>query len=201
MEFLSEHLTPNMSKMSEIRKGKDLYLSGLFMVGEQQNGNRRVYPKHEIERAVNQANTQLGQGYSIMGELQHPNTMVVNLDRVSHIITELRLEGSNAYGKMKIVDTPCGMIAKALLDGGAKLGVSSRGTGNLSESGIVSNFVFSTIDIVSVPSGPGCYPDMVYESQQMAKVQTLAEAAVQDVRAQEFLLKEIKKFIDSVVKK
>jgi hypothetical protein len=201
MEFLSEHLTPNMSKMSEIRKGKDLYLSGLFMVGEQQNGNRRVYPKHEIERAVNQANTQLGQGYSIMGELQHPNTMVVNLDRVSHIITELRLEGSNAYGKMKIVDTPCGMIAKALLDGGAKLGVSSRGTGNLSESGIVSNFVFSTIDIVSVPSGPGCYPDMVYESQQMAKVQTLAEAAVQDARAQEFLLKEIKKFIDSVVKK
>lgn len=201
MEFLSEHLTPNMSKMSEIRKGKDLYLSGLFMVGEQQNGNRRVYPKHEIERAVNQANTQLGQGYSIMGELQHPNTMIVNLDRVSHIITELRLEGSNAYGKMKIVDTPCGMIAKALLDGGAKLGVSSRGTGNLSESGIVSNFVFSTIDIVSVPSGPGCYPDMVYESQQMAKVQTLAEAAVQDARAQDFLLKEIKKFIDSVVKK
>lgn len=85
MEFLSEHLTPNMTKMSEIRKGKDLYLSGLFMVGEQQNGNRRVYPKTEIERAVSQANSQLQEGYSIMGELQHPNTMTVNLDRVSHI--------------------------------------------------------------------------------------------------------------------
>jgi hypothetical protein len=152
MEFLSEHLTPNMTKMSEIRKGKDLYLSGLFMVGEQQNGNRRVYPKNEIERAVSQANSQLQEGYSIMGELQHPNTMTINLDRVSHIITELRVEGANAYGKMKIVDTPCGMIAKALLDGGAKLGVSSRGTGNLSESGIVSNFVFSTIDIVKYAS-------------------------------------------------
>lgn len=201
MEFLSEHLTPNMTKMSEIRKGKDLYLSGLFMVGEQQNGNRRVYPKTEIERAVSQANTQLQAGYSIMGELQHPNTMTVNLDRVSHIITELRVEGANAYGKMKIVDTPCGMIAKALLDGGAKLGVSSRGTGNLSESGIVSNFVFSTIDIVSVPSGPGCYPDMVYESLQQGKIQSLAEAAVHDAKAQQFLLIELKKFMDSIIRK
>lgn len=201
MEFLSEHLTPNMTKMSEIRKGKDLYLSGLFMVGEQQNGNRRVYPKTEIERAVSQANTQLQEGYSIMGELQHPNTMTVNLDRVSHIITELRVEGANAYGKMKIVDTPCGMIAKALLDGGAKLGVSSRGTGNLSESGIVSNFVFSTIDIVSVPSGPGCYPDMVYESLQQGKIQSLAEAAVHDAKAQQFLLIELKKFMDSIIRK
>lgn len=201
MEFLSEHLTPNMTKMSEIRKGKDLYLSGLFMVGEQQNGNRRVYPKNEIERAVSQANSQLQEGYSIMGELQHPNTMTVNLDRVSHIITELRVEGANAYGKMKIVDTPCGMIAKALLDGGAKLGVSSRGTGNLSESGIVSNFVFSTIDIVSVPSGPGCYPDMVYESLQQGKIQSLAEAAVHDAKAQQFLLIELKKFMDSIIRK
>lgn len=201
MEFLSEHLTPNMTKMSEIRKGKDLYLSGLFMVGEQQNGNRRVYPKNEIERAVSQANSQLQEGYSIMGELQHPNTMAINLDRVSHIITELRVEGANAYGKMKIVDTPCGMIAKALLDGGAKLGVSSRGTGNLSESGIVSNFVFSTIDIVSVPSGPGCYPDMVYESLQQGKIQSLAEAAVHDAKAQQFLLIELKKFMDSIIRK
>jgi hypothetical protein len=201
MEFLSEHLTPNMTKMSEIRKGKDLYLSGLFMVGEQQNGNRRVYPKNEIERAVSQANSQLQEGYSIMGELQHPNTMTINLDRVSHIITELRVEGANAYGKMKIVDTPCGMIAKALLDGGAKLGVSSRGTGNLSESGIVSNFVFSTIDIVSVPSGPGCYPDMVYESLQQGKIQSLAEAAVHDAKAQQFLLIELKKFMDSIIRK
>jgi hypothetical protein len=201
MEFLSEHLTPNMTKMSEIRKGKDLYLSGLFMVGEQQNGNRRVYPKNEIERAVSQANSQLQEGYSIMGELQHPNTMTINLDRVSHIITELRVEGANAYGKMKIVDTPCGMIAKALLDGGAKLGVSSRGTGNLSESGVVSNFVFSTIDIVSVPSGPGCYPDMVYESLQQGKIQSLAEAAVHDAKAQQFLLIELKKFMDSIIRK
>lgn len=201
MEFLSEHLTPNMTKMSEIRKGKDLYLSGLFMVGEQQNGNRRVYPKNEIERAVSQANSQLQEGYSIMGELQHPNTMTINLDRVSHIITELRVEGANAYGKMKIVDTPCGMITKALLDGGAKLGVSSRGTGNLSESGIVSNFVFSTIDIVSVPSGPGCYPDMVYESLQQGKIQSLAEAAVHDAKAQQFLLIELKKFMDSIIRK
>lgn len=201
MEFLSEHLTPNMTKMSEIRKGKDLYLSGLFMVGEQQNGNRRVYPKNEIERAVSQANSQLQEGYSIMGELQHPNTMTINLDRVSHIITELRVEGANAYGKMKIVDTPCGMIAKALLDGGAKLGVSSRGTGNLSKSGIVSNFVFSTIDIVSVPSGPGCYPDMVYESLQQGKIQSLAEAAVHDAKAQQFLLIELKKFMDSIIRK
>lgn len=201
MEFLSEHLTPNVSKMSELRKGKDLFLSGLFMVGEQKNGNRRFYPRTEIENAVNQANSQLSQGYSIMGELQHPNTMTINLDRVSHIITELRIDGANAYGKMKIVDTPCGMITKALLDGGAKLGVSSRGTGNLSESGVVSNFVFSTIDIVSVPSGPGCYPDMVYESQQSGRIQTLAEAAVHDARAQQFLLCELKKFMNSLIKK
>lgn len=201
MQFLSEHLTPNVTKMSELRKGKDLYLSGLFMVGEQRNGNRRVYPKHEIANAVEQANSQLSQGYSIMGELQHPTTMTINLDRVSHLITEIRSEGDNAYGKMKILDTPCGNIARALLDGGAKLGVSSRGTGNLSESGIVSNFVFSTIDIVSVPSGPGCYPEMVYESQNDGRIMSLAEAAVHDERAQHYLLQEMKKFMDSIIKR
>lgn len=200
MEFLSEQLAPSVVKMSEIKKGKDLFLSGLMMVGEQRNGNGRFYPRHEIESAVRQANNQFQQGYSILGELQHPQTMSINLDRVSHIITELRMEGNNAYGKLKVVDTPCGMIVRALKEGGANLGVSSRGTGNLDESKTVSGFNFATLDIVSVASGPGCYPNMVYESLDNTKINTLAEAAVHDKRAQEFLLVEIKKFMDSLVK-
>lgn len=196
--FLSEDLTPNVVQMRSMVKGKDMYLSGLFMVGDRYNGNRRMYPMHEIQSAVDQALAQMSQNITILGELQHPNTMAINLDRVSHIITELRMNGSNAYGKMKLLNTPTGLLSKALLEGGARLGVSSRGEGSLTDGGVVSGYKFSTIDIVAVPSGPGCYPDMIYESQNLANLTNLAEAAVHDARAQVFLAEEIKKFMNKV---
>lgn len=196
--FLSEDLTPNVVQMRSMTKGKDMYLSGLFMVGDRYNGNRRMYPMHEIKSAVDQAHAQMSQNITILGELQHPNTMAINLDRVSHIITELRMNGSDAYGKMKLLDTPTGLLSKALLNGGARLGVSSRGEGSLTEGGVVAGYKFSTIDIVAVPSGPGCYPDMIYESQNLANLTNLAEAAVHDARAQVFLAEEIKKFMNKV---
>jgi hypothetical protein len=99
-----------------------------------------------------------------MGELDHPEELQINLDRVSHIITEMQCDGSNGLGKLKIIDTPMGNIARALLKAGAKLGVSSRGSGNVNESGKVSDFDIITVDIVAQPSAPDAYPKTIYES-------------------------------------
>ena len=98
------------------------------------------------------------------GELDHPEELQINLDRVSHIITEMSCDGSNGLGKLKVIDTPMGNIAKALLKAGAKLGVSSRGSGNVNESGRVSDFDIVTVDIVAQPSAPDAYPKTIYES-------------------------------------
>src|SRR5690606_33608661 len=104
-------------------------------------------------------------GDTILGELDHPPELTINLDRVSHKITEMWLQGNNGYGKLKIIDkVPMGQIARGLLESGVKLGVSSRGSGNVSNSGIVSDFEIVTVDIVAQPSAPDAYPTSIYES-------------------------------------
>lgn len=148
----------------ESQDGKDLFMQGLFIQGDVKNQNGRVYPKDEISRAVESVRTRLGEGETVMGELDHPEELQINLDRVSHIITEMQCDGSNGLGKLKIIDTPMGNIARALLKAGAKLGVSSRGSGNVNESGKVSDFDIITVDIVAQPSAPDAYPKTIYES-------------------------------------
>jgi len=134
-----------------------------------------------------------------MGELDHPEELQINLDRVSHIITDMHCDGSDGIGKLKIIETPMGNIASALLKSGAKLGVSSRGSGNVNESGKVSEFEIVTVDIVAQPSAPDAYPKTIYESLYNMKggeaIHRIASAVTHDKSAEKHLMNAMSKFI------
>lgn len=201
-QLLIERFTPAQAALVESRDAeRNLFLSGRMMASEQLNLNQRVYPRNEIERAVALINTRCTEGAFVMGELNHPDNLSIDLKNVSHIITEAYMDGDNAMGRCKILNTPSGMIVRQLIEGGVKLGVSSRGTGNVTNEGRVEDFNFVTVDIVAQPSGPGCYPDVVRESVENTKIMTLAEAVTQDPKAQKYFAAEIKKFIESITKK
>jgi hypothetical protein len=200
-QILIERFSPSQAQLIESRDvDKNLYLAGRMMAAEQKNLNQRVYPRKEIERAVNYINEKIKEGAYIMGELNHPDNLSIDLKNVSHIITEAWMDGNNAVGKCKVLNTPSGQIVKNLIEGGVKLGVSSRGTGNVTNEGIVEDFSFVTLDIVAQPSGPGCYPDVIRESVENPKIMTLAEAVVHDEKAQKYLKTEIQKFLESLLK-
>lgn len=196
--LLVEELLPtecNLIKESS-QDGKNLWLSGIFMQADLKNRNGRNYPLNEIAAAVAGTKTRILEGNGIMGELDHPQSLSINLDRVSHVITEMWMNGNNACGKAKLVEgTPMGNIARALVNAGVKLGVSSRGAGNVNESGAVTGFNFITVDIVAQPSAPNAYPGSVYESVMQAqngqKILTLAEQVHADEDAQRYFKKEI----------
>ena len=167
ISYLRENLSFDQAQVileSDDKDGKSLYLKGIAIQGGIRNANQRVYPVDEIERAVKTLNDQLQSGYSVLGEVDHPDDLKVNLDRVSHMITQMWMEGPNGYGKMKILPTPMGNLIRTMLESGVKLGVSSRGSGNVDEmSGKVSDFEIITVDVVAQPSAPGAYPTPVYE--------------------------------------
>jgi len=146
-------------------EGKDLFMKGICIQGGVRNANQRVYPVNEISRAVTTLNEQISNGFSVLGEVDHPEGLNINIDRVSHMITEMWMDGPNGYGKLKILPTPMGQLVKTMLEAGVKLGVSSRGSGNVSESGNgeVSDFEIITVDVVAQPSAPGAYPTPIYE--------------------------------------
>jgi hypothetical protein len=146
-------------------EGKNLYMKGIVIQGGIRNANQRVYPVNEIGRAVRTLNDQVTGGYSVLGEVDHPEGLNINLDRVSHMITEMWMDGPNGYGKLKILPTPMGQLVRTMLESGVKLGVSSRGSGNVKEdgSGEVSEFEIITVDVVAQPSAPGAYPTPIYE--------------------------------------
>lgn len=200
---LVENLSFNQAQLIEesTNDGKNHYLSGIMMMSEIENGNGRVYGRDELAAQVELSMKKIAEGHFIAGELNHPNDLQINLERVSHIITEMRMDGNNAIGKMKLLNTPMGIIAKNLLDGGLKLGVSSRGSGSVVE-GKVQGFNFLTVDIVSTPSAPDAYPQSIRESLEMSrtgsKIQTLAEAVIHDQAAQKYLTKEIAAFINAL---
>jgi len=199
--LLVEDLTPVQTALREQRTASgELFLNGIMMQSELKNGNGRVYPLAEISRAVDEAAKRIAEGNPIMGELNHPDVLSINLDRVSHIITEVRMDGNNAIGKMKLLNTPTGQIARGLIEGGARLGVSSRGTGNVNESGAVSDFAFVTVDIVSQPSAPDAYPNVVREAMENKKILSLAEAVVHDPKAQAYFKKEMSLFLEAITK-
>lgn len=203
--ILVEELLPSECQLIQesSQDGKNLWLSGIFMQANIKNRNGRVYPLGEISAAVESAKQRIKEQSGLMGELDHPQSLQINLDRVSHVITELWMDGANAYGKAKLLNTPMGNIAKELIKNGVKLGVSSRGAGNVNEDGGVSGFQFVTVDIVAQPSAPNAYPTSVYESLQMAKnshnIINLAEAIREDSAAQKYFKREILKWIDSLV--
>lgn len=182
--------------------GKDLCMKGIFIQGDVRNQNQRVYPAREIARAVNSITEKLGVGQSVMGELDHPEELSINLDRVSHLITEMWIEGADGYGKLKIVPTPMGNIVKTLLLSGAKLGVSSRGSGNVGDDGAVSDFEIITVDIVAQPSAPNAFPRTIYESLYNMKggsrIVTTAREALTEAAAQKQLVKDLQRFIQEL---
>jgi hypothetical protein len=195
--LLTEELRPSECKMVQesSQDGKSLWLSGIFMQADMKNRNGRNYPLSEISEAVRLAMDTIRQTNGIFGELDHPQSLQINSDRVSHFISELWMNGSNAYGKAKLLNTPMGLIAQELIKSGVKTGVSSRGAGNVNESGGVQGFQFITCDIVIQPSAPEAYPGSIYESLQQAsngkKIITLAEHYRNDEAAQKYLKKEI----------
>lgn len=181
-------------------QGKDLYLKGICIQGGVKNANQRVYPVDEISRAVKSINEQIKTGYSVLGEVDHPDDLKINLDRVSHVITEMWMDGPNGFGKMKILPTPMGQLIKTMLESGVKLGVSSRGSGNVNEgSGTVSDFEIVTIDVVAQPSAPGAYPTPIYEGLMNMKhgnrVIQMANDASSDSRVQKYLTDAVVRLI------
>lgn len=177
---------------------KSYYLSGTMMVSEEKNGNGRIYALDEMQQVVEAAMQKINSSGPIMGELEHPNSLQINLANVSHAITEMKMDNNRVIGKMRILNTPAGNIVKGIMEGGVKLGVSSRGTGSVSPDGRVKGFNFTTVDVVSTPSGPGCYPNLVREAQENQKIVTLAEAVVSDEKAQKYFKKEIAKFLQAI---
>lgn len=203
--LLVEHLSYDQARMvtETVNEGKDLYMKGICIQGAVENANKRVYPLHEIKRAVESINQQVNNGFSVLGEVDHPTNLRINLDRVSHMISEMWMDGPNGYGKLKILPTPMGQLVRTMLESGVKLGVSSRGSGNVNESsGTVSDFEIVTVDVVAQPSAPNAYPMAVYESLMNMpggqKMLGLAAEVNQDQRAQSYLQKEIVRLINEM---
>lgn len=206
MTLLREHLTFDNARMELVSesapdgKGKNLYMKGIFVQGGVKNANQRVYPVDEISKAVESVIKQIKGGYSVLGELDHPDDLKINLDRVCHMITDMWMDGPNGYGKLKILPTPMGQLVTNMLESGVKLGVSSRGSGNVNEStGHVSDFDIVTVDIVAQPSAPNAYPKPVYEGlmnmKHGHKVLEMVKDANANVRVQKYLAEEVKRLI------
>jgi hypothetical protein len=204
MLTLKENLTYSQANIitESSEDGKDLYMQGIFVQGEKRNQNQRVYPVSEISKAVKVIQEKIDTGYSVLGEADHPDDLQVNLDRVSHMIEKMWMDGQDGYGRLKLLPTPMGNICKTLLDNGVKLGVSSRGSGNVTESGSVSDFEIQTVDIVANPSAPDAYPDPLYEQIMNGKrgniLLDVASAANDDNLAEKYLQKEVLQFIEKL---
>ena len=195
MNLLSENLTFDQAKMvvestENSNGGKDLFLKGICIQGGVRNAN------------VKTLNDQIETGYSVLGEVDHPEGLNINLDRVSHMMTNMWMEENNGYGKMKILPTPMGQLVKTMLESGVKLGVSSRGSGEVNESGDVSGFEIITVDVVAQPSAPGAYPTPIYEHLMNArggyKAYELAQATKHDDKAQKYLKESLINIINKL---
>ena len=204
--YLREHLTfdrANMVVESVAEQGNDLktlYMKGIFIQGGVKNANERIYPVSEIETAVDTLNKQIQEGYSVLGEVDHPDDLKINLDRVSHMITSMWMDGANGFGKLKILPTPMGQLVKTMLESGVKLGVSSRGSGNVNDlDGRVSDFEIITVDIVAQPSAPNAYPKAIYEGMMNMrnghKLMEIAKEARGDSKVEKYLKEEVMRLI------
>ncbi len=201
--ILNEHMTFGQARIiQEQDDGKNLYLKGCFIQGDVRNHNGRIYPLREISSAVGKMNEKIKAGHPILGECDHPSELTVSLKNVSHVITEINLEGADGVGKMKILDTEYGKLARTLIEAGIPLGVSSRGSGNVDGSGMVSDFEIVTIDLVATPSAPDAYPRAIYEALGFRhggdKVETLVEAVRRDPKAQKYLEKSVLEWFKSL---
>jgi hypothetical protein len=201
---LAEHLSYDQAKIvleseEDGRGGKSLHLNGICIQGDIRNANQRVYSSQEIGRAVKTLNEQIAGGYSVLGEVDHPEDLRINLDRVSHMITKMWMDGPNGYGKLKLIPTPMGQLVQTMLESGVKLGVSSRGSGEVDGNGNVQGFEIITVDVVAQPSAPGAYPTPVYEHLMNNtggyQAFRIAQGVQGDPKAQKYLAENLVKII------
>ena len=169
MKLISEYHDSNLQVITEAKKDgkKEYVIEGVFMQADKKNRNGRIYERSILEGAVNRyVKEQVNTGRAV-GELNHPEGPGINLDKVSHKITELRFEGSDVIGKASILQTPMGKIVEGLLEGGVKLGVSSRGMGSLEQKNgvmqVKKDFILATVDIVQDPSAPEAFVNGIME--------------------------------------
>jgi hypothetical protein len=174
MKLIKEDISNTRLIVEEkLGKGKTYFIEGIFLQSAIKNRNGRMYPESVMDKEVGRYMQEQVLNNRAYGELGHPDNPSINLDRVSHMIVDLRKEGTNYIGKAKILETPMGMIARGLLDGGANLGVSSRALGTLKESDgvqiVQDDFMLSTAaDIVADPSGPNCFVQGILENVDWA---------------------------------
>jgi hypothetical protein len=174
----------------KLGKGKQYFIEGIFLQSQLKNRNGRMYPEHTMDREVGRYLKEAVANNRAYGELGHPDTPSINLDRVSHLIVDLRKEGTNWIGKAKILETPMGQIARGLLDGGANLGVSSRAMGSLKMNNeginvVQDDFMLSTAaDIVADPSAPDAFVRGIMEGKEWIFVDgKFVEQNIEEVRS------------------
>jgi hypothetical protein len=215
MKLIAEYNDSNLEVIEEKVNGKKtLCIEGVFMQADAKNRNGRIYEKSILENAVNKyVKEQVSQGRAV-GELNHPEGPTINLDKVSHKITELKFEGSNVIGKASILNTPMGKIVEGLLEGGVKLGVSSRGMGTLvnkqGASHVGKDFMLSTVDIVQDPSAPEAFVNGIMEGvewvwnngvlcpQEIEEIETEIKEA-RGMRSSDIEIKAFKNFLSKLV--
>ena len=203
--YLRENLTFSQARIQVMEEQdssgrKNLYLEGICIEGDKRNANERIYPRHEIIKAVETINKQILEGNSVLGEVDHPDDLKINLDRVCHSVEKMWMDGHAGCGKLKILPTPMGELIKSLVTAGVKLGVSSRGSGNVDDrTGHVSDFEIVTIDVVAQPSAPNAYPTAIYEGLMNMKyghrVMEIAKEAGKDDKVKKYLAEEVKRLI------
>ena len=169
MLLISEHTEDNIQSgiVEDTAGKKNFFIEGVYMQAEQKNRNGRIYPKEILASAVNDYVENFVKMGRSGGELNHPDSPIVNPERISHRITELKWDGDNVIGKALVVDTPMGKIVKGLIEGGMKLGVSSRGMGSIESKGGISyvknDFRLNTVDVVYDPSAPSAFVNGIME--------------------------------------
>lgn len=218
MKLISEYTENNLQCIVEKKEDgdKNYVIEGIFMMAESKNRNGRIYPKSVMENAVNKYVTEQVSKKRAVGELNHPEGPTVNLDKVSHLITELKWDGDNVIGKAQILDTPMGKIVKGLLDGGVQLGVSTRGMGSLEQrNGVMyvkDDFMLATVDIVQDPSAPDAFVNGIMEGvdwvwnngvlepQAIEEIETEIKNAPAAIRP-EVQIREFKNFLSLIKSK
>ena len=173
MKLITEVYDDDCSVLTEASEDgkKSYFIEGIFMQGDLKNRNGRIYPSNILENEMKRYNEQFIKPKRALGELGHPNGPQINGDRVSHLITEMKRDGSNFVGKAKILSTPMGEIVKTFIDEGVKVGVSTRGLGSVkpTKEGIMEvqdDFHLATVDIVTDPSGPNCFVNGIMENTE-----------------------------------
>lgn len=214
MKLIAEYIEQDLSVIVEEKDGKKGFtIEGIFAQAEQKNRNGRIYPRKIMESAVKTYIVEQVKTGRAVGELNHPAGPTINLDKVSHRITDLRFEGNDVIGKASILNTPMGNIVKGLLEGGVKLGVSTRGMGSLEQREsamyVKDDFILSTIDIVQDPSAPGAFVNGIMEGVEwvwnngIIKPQAIEEIETEIKRAPKRRLYEVqtrafKDFLSSI---